>query len=358
MKQDTGSTKKIIWIDCAKAIGIFAVLVDHSYGVLYENICITCSSFFSVSLFILIMGITTYISEEKHKDEKMWFTISRKMCRIFVPYFVATVIYSLWMDGMFDLRNIVFRVLYFNASGPFYYISLYLQLIVSNAILYRILLIYSDKKGGLTYCIKLLVGAVIVVISALTTLHSNLLGIYGGGGKLFGGTYLILAYVGMVFAPYLIKKRTLKYLFAVAACTSILWLRVLKYCWECTTVDDFLRLDVKFPFGFGLNPPGVTLMCYAGIVLLWCFSMGSLCAAGNRLTSKIAGFLKSIGENSLYIFLYHRLILDYFLCPYFVIENIWLRRIIYIACMVYIPIIGNKLYKTCKRKARLPEVAG
>lgn len=352
MKQDTGSTKKIIWIDCAKAIGIFAVLVDHTYGVLYENIRITCSSFFSVSLFILIMGITTYISEAKHKDDKMRFTISRKMCRIFLPYFVATVIYSLWMDGMFDLRNIVLRVLYFNASGPFYYISLYLQLIAANAILYRVLLICSEG-GRLSCCIKLLVGAVIVVISALTTLHSNLLGIYGGGGKLLGGTYLILAYVGMAFAPYLIKKRTSKYLFAVAACTSILWAGVLKYCWVCNTIDDFLRLDVKFPFGSGLNPPGVTLMCYSGIVLFWCFSIGSLCAAGNHLILKITRFFKMIGENSLYIFLYHRLILDYFLCPYVVIENIWLRRIIYIACMVYIPIVGNKLYRVCERKVKL-----
>ncbi len=346
-------TEKIVWIDCAKAIGILAVLVDHSNGVLYESVHVTCSSFFSVSLFILIMGITTYISETKCSDEKMWFTIRRKMDRIFLPYFVATAIYSLWMDEMFDLGNIVRRLLYFNASGPLYYIALYLQLVVANAILYRILLICSGREVRLLFCLKLLVGTVIVVISALTTLHSNLLDIYGGGGKLFGGTYLILAYVGMAFAPYLIKEWTPKYLFVVAGCTSILWLWVLKYCWACYTIDDFLRLDVEFPFGTGLNPPGVTLMCYAGIVLLWCFSVGSLCVAGNRLTSKITGFLKWIGENSLYIFLYHRLILDYFLCPYVTIEYIWLKRIVYIVCMVYIPIIGNKLYRVCKRKVKL-----
>ena len=138
MKQGTSLTEKIVWIDCAKAIGILAVLVDHSNGVLYESVHVTCSSFFSVSLFILIMGITTYISETKCSDEKMWFTIRRKMDRIFLPYFVATAIYSLWMDEMFDLGNIVRRLLYFNASGPLYYIALYLQLVVANAILYRI----------------------------------------------------------------------------------------------------------------------------------------------------------------------------------------------------------------------------
>ncbi|MDE6386419.1 MAG: hypothetical protein K2L82_01280 [Lachnospiraceae bacterium] len=352
MKQDR-SDEKIVWIDCAKAIGILAVLADHSYGVLYENVSITCFSFFSVSLFILIMGVTTYISETKCTERKMWFMLSRKMGKILLPYFVATIIYSLWIDGMFDLRSIVLRLSYFNASGPFYYVSLYLQLIVANAVLYRILLICSKREGIYQVVLKLLVGIVIVVISVLTTLHSNLFDIYGGGGKLFGGTYLILAYVGMVFAPHLIKKRTSKYLFAVTACTSILWLGVLKYCWDCNSIDDFLRLDENLMFGTGLNPPGVTLMCYAGIVLLWCFAMGSLCAEGNYLTIKIAGFLKGIGESSLYIFLYHRLILDYFLCPYIVIENIWIRRIIYIVCMVYIPIIGNKLYMACKRKAKL-----
>lgn len=36
-----------------------------------------------------------------------------------------------------------------------------------------------------------------------------------------------------------------------------------------------------------------------------------------------------------------------------VVHNIWLRRIIYIACMVYIPIVGNKLYRVCERKVKL-----
>ena len=192
-----------------------------------------------------------------------------------------------------------------------------------------------------------------MVFSALTTLYSNLFGIYGGGGKLFGGTYLILAYVGMVFAPYLIKSWASKYLVALAACETILWLGVLRHCWACETVEEFLHLDAEFPFGAEINPPGVTLMCYAGIVLLWCFSMGFICEVDNSFTGKIIGLLKRIGENSLYIFLYHRLILDYFLYPYIVIENIWVRRIIYIVCMISIPIIGNRLYRICKKKVRM-----
>ena len=44
-----------------------------------------------------------------------------------------------------------------------------------------------------------------------------------------------------------------------------------------------------------------------------------------------------IGHYSLYIFLYHRLVLDYFLIC-IDIPNIWIKRVIYIICMLGIPI--------------------
>lgn len=44
---------RVFWIDAAKFLAILAVLVDHTYGVLYENQNIAFGSFFSVSLFII-----------------------------------------------------------------------------------------------------------------------------------------------------------------------------------------------------------------------------------------------------------------------------------------------------------------
>lgn len=54
--------QEIKWINCAKAIAIFAVLIDHTNGILYTNANIAMASYYSVSLFILISGMLSYIS--------------------------------------------------------------------------------------------------------------------------------------------------------------------------------------------------------------------------------------------------------------------------------------------------------
>ena len=42
--------EKILWIDCAKLIAIFAVIVDHTRNILYTNAEIQTISFFSVTV--------------------------------------------------------------------------------------------------------------------------------------------------------------------------------------------------------------------------------------------------------------------------------------------------------------------
>lgn len=48
------SMNRQTWIDCAKAIAIMAVAVDHCNGMLYTNPIIAQASYFSVSLLSLI----------------------------------------------------------------------------------------------------------------------------------------------------------------------------------------------------------------------------------------------------------------------------------------------------------------
>lgn len=106
-------------------MAIIAVLVDHTYYVLYRNYNITILSFFSVSLFILLMGITTYISEAKHQNKYSGIELGR-VNRILVPYIIATFIYKLVIDYFFDFKTFMLRLVYFNASDPFYFVLLYL----------------------------------------------------------------------------------------------------------------------------------------------------------------------------------------------------------------------------------------
>ena len=44
---------------------------------------------FSVSLFIFVMGITTWISEENHSKEEVGAKVRRRIKKIVIPYIVA-----------------------------------------------------------------------------------------------------------------------------------------------------------------------------------------------------------------------------------------------------------------------------
>ncbi len=187
------------WIDVAKFMAIIAVMIDHSNGILYTDQFVAYFSYYSVSLFIVVMGITTMWSYNKNSDA-MLKKIGSKCLGIIRPYVVATVVYALFIYKTFDLEVILCHLIRFDISGPFYYIFLYIQLVLISPILFYVFEKASKKRFG--YVVEIITFLVILWIASWTTNHSNILGIIGGGGKLFGGTYLILFYIGMWFGKY------------------------------------------------------------------------------------------------------------------------------------------------------------
>lgn len=61
-----GDDHRLVWIDCAKFAAIVAVMIDHTKGILYADMDVAIASDYSVSLFILLAGITSYLSAEKY----------------------------------------------------------------------------------------------------------------------------------------------------------------------------------------------------------------------------------------------------------------------------------------------------
>lgn len=62
MKKEISDNRRIYWVDIAKFLAILAVMTDHTNGVLYSSHYIAYMSYFSVSLFILMMGVTSVCS--------------------------------------------------------------------------------------------------------------------------------------------------------------------------------------------------------------------------------------------------------------------------------------------------------
>lgn len=139
--------KKEYCINMAKFVAILAVLVDHTNGVLYSRRSIAMSSYFSVSLFILLMGITTYWSFERNFGQ-LRNKIIKQIARMAGVYLVATAIYQMAAFRNFDLQAFMTAAVHFNASGPFYFILLYMQLLLVSPLIFYGMKLYHKKLLG------------------------------------------------------------------------------------------------------------------------------------------------------------------------------------------------------------------
>lgn len=320
---------QIAWLNGAKFVAILAVMIDHTNGVLYTNQDIAYVSYFSVSLFIILSGMTSYLSNLHHAKNGLGGII--RSCRnIVIAYCIAVVIYMIVITHRFDFTAYLFHLINFNISGPHYFVLLYIQLMIVNGFLFNLLQKCPRSIKG--YLCELLIMIGIIVLSVWTTNHTNILNVYGGGGKFLGGTYLILYYFGMLVMRHgwLEETMIIKSIIAFVV-PGILWFIV----WRYACVNG-LKLDTYVPFGGGYNPPSITFMAFALCMLFMTFGVFTLLEQ-IEYVKNITLFASGIGRHSLYIFLYHRLILDYFLCKYMLNllnQNRWLARVVFFALMI------------------------
>lgn len=79
--------------------------------------------------------------------------------------------------------------------------------------------------------------------------------------------------------------------------------------------SDGFKLDSMFPFGSGLNPPSISLTLYAITVCFFILHTVKLIEKlHNKLINTLIAAFDYIGKHTLYIFLYHRIFLDLYLC--------------------------------------------
>lgn len=189
-----GITEKnnIEWINVGKGIAIIAVLVNHTYGILYHNYNICLGSYFSVSLFIFLAGITNFLSSKRHSDDTILMLTKYRVKRIIMPYVAASFIYYALIADYFSVREYLSYLLHFNASDPLYFVALYLQLLlVAPFLAGAIKKIVNYKRPWIWYTVIFML---LLAFSAWSNQYTNILDIRLGGGKLLGGTYLCLFY--------------------------------------------------------------------------------------------------------------------------------------------------------------------
>lgn len=319
--------KREFWLDLAKALAIFAVIIDHSYMILYSNQAIQLTTYFSVSLFILAMGYSTYISYNNSVNALYKKVISR-IKQIFIPYAIAVFICYIVFYNSFDLVSYFRFLMDFNIAGPYYYVSLYIQLLIISPIIFTLL--QYNNRHHITLYLDIVIGIAIFILSHFTSMYTTIGQCYGGGSKLFGGSYLILFYLGMLISKYTPTFQKLGNVLYVCVAIFFFLLSALIVLYM-----SFIGIhpDVPGLFGPGLNPPGILLMSYSLCIFSILFCLGNIQIQSNILPlHKLSRLFSFIGKHTLYIFLYHHLILtklDMYLSD--------IGRLL--KCIVYIPII-------------------
>ena len=330
-KSEKNNNGKWDWLNCAKAASIIAVLVDHSLGILYTNPYVQFASDYAVSLFIITAGMTSYISNSR--SNLNWIRSYLKSIRkIMFAYFICSAICLIIKTCAFDFKTYVYQIIHFNAGFPLYFVSIYLQVMLTGRLLYCILKKCPANCVG--YIGEIVLFGFVFGIASITTNHTQILDIYAGGGKVLGGTYLILFYLGMLMVKHgIFLKTSIVKSILIWGISSVAW-----FLWWKNLYFIRLVIDEMVPLGDGFDIPSVTIMVFAILTLFAIFGVCTILEK-MKITRRIVKAGSWLGEHTLYIFMLHLTILHFWFIPYIIIDNIWIKRVVYIGLMVIIPLI-------------------
>ena len=136
------------WIDMGKCIAIIGVITDHLGNVLYSSSAINRLTDYSVTLFILLMGITTFWSFDSF-SQCLYKKVAKRIIGIVIPYIVACFIFCVTIDRGFYWTSFWTHLINFNASAPHYYVLLYIQLIIIAPLLFYFLKTTNRLKNSM-----------------------------------------------------------------------------------------------------------------------------------------------------------------------------------------------------------------
>lgn len=337
------SNKRTVWLDLLKAFAILLVMADHTYQVLYNREAIHYLTYCNVPLFIFAMGASVYMADRKYFDKEKTdvFGIIKKILhriiKIFIPYMFASLVFFMFYFRHFELFKYLKYVFHFNISGPLYYVFLYIQLVIISPFIMKIISMVENKKNEIL--LEIVTGIVLMGIAIVTTNFTGIAGIYGGGGKVFGGTFLVILYIGMIFMRYTLgASLTMKK--ALAGLTASML--VLIVC-VLFIAKNKLEIETMLPFGKGINPPGLSLMIYALFVFILFYFIGMVLEHCPNMAYNIYLVIAKLGRHTLYIFMYHRMFIDFIFPAVASVTDILDRNAYVRAILYFVIMIGGSL---------------
>ena len=315
------------------------VVLQHVQGYIYSSDYISYSVWWVVALFIMIGGYNSYTSYQN----RGCFQLKKKISGIFIPYFFATMIYTIYNYHYFDALTFLQSLLHFNASGPMYYVAVYIQLLIISPVLIGVIDRCEKRKW---LCIPFWM--ITFCIAASTTLYSNLFDIAIGGGNLFAGPWILFWVLGMciknVQKNIEIKPEMQKWVIVGMTLIIILW--------QYVFVNKGVNLELGSMF-HGTQVGMTWANAFETVLIFFWFRYAVEIFKRNagNIGKQIIKPLDFTGRYTLYIFLYHMLFLSFYIKNLEISAkymNRWL-------CLVFIfvgPVIWGLILKWVKDSFR------
>lgn len=262
------SQKQIRWINAAKCLSALGVLVDHWYLVLYCNQSIAYCSYFAVGLFVFLSGLTSWMSNQRHQQESWGKSYWRSVRRLLQGYLIATFVQTLiTMDGRFDLAVYMDAVVHFNGRLAYWFVAMYLQLMLLSRPLYRLIHRMEQLPGKGCLLAETGLMAALLAFALYSNRYTNMLNIYGGGGVMFGGSYVLFFAGGMLCARHQVFRTRGRVFHGsmtlVFAALLLVWWKVL-----CRSGSAITRMLLA---GGRIDPPEVLIGLEVVLLIGLCF---------------------------------------------------------------------------------------
>lgn len=185
--------------------------------------------------------------------------------------------------------------------------------------------------------------------SSVLIRYTFMLQVHGGGKNLFGGTYLLLYYIGILMTNYRVFERLKAKRVIVLPVSVVLWIIWWQLsCWGKLPFDTMLAAY----WGGGFNPPSVNFIVFSIITLFVCYAEFDLLEdSAVKINQKIVDSVSFIGIHTLYIFMYHLMVRDVVQTFLPVLQNnIWLMRVGIFIPMLVAPALAVWLIKKVRNR--------
>lgn len=295
--------KREIWIDILKGIAIFAVVLDHAFYLFpeYRNTVIWQHTYFSIPWFVFLSGAANTFSavKKRWRFPGTYITFWRKRVGgIVIPYILASAVAFIFLNyPHIDTGKLIREILYFSTQPPFYFINLILQLYFLYPLIYSL----TDQANKIWQRGMLVI--FIFILSFKIFLVSGPPWPFSPTGAIFGGRLLFVFFLGMIIVKWKFWESKLMKIGAIITFIayelfliisngnfletinfhSVAW--SVSLLWVAYWLVGFLARHLGFPRS--RHP------------LFFCY----------RKTYKIIDLLAYLGRHSLFIYLFHFLIL-------------------------------------------------